>query len=101
VPAEQDYYTLLSYSIVGGNSNSMFSIDSGSGLISLAGKLAGAAQDQYLLTVLMSDETLPVTRTATSSYPTGASSGVTAPAASRARSELAASPGSRRRSPTP
>jgi hypothetical protein len=45
----------------------MFSIDGGSGLISLAGKLIGAAQDQYLLTVLMSDETLPVVRTATCS----------------------------------
>ncbi|HLH53380.1 MAG TPA: cadherin domain-containing protein [Verrucomicrobiae bacterium] len=57
---DPDLYTVLSYSIIGGNSNSMFAIDNGSGIITVAGDPAAEIQSQYALTVVVSDQTPPV-----------------------------------------
>jgi autotransporter-associated beta strand protein len=64
--SDPDFYTLLSYSIVAGNSNSAFSIDPDSGTISVAADLVAAVQHLYELTVVVSDQTPPVPLTATS-----------------------------------
>ena len=63
---DPDFYTLLSFSIVAGNSNNGFSIDPDSGTISVAGDLVAAVQNLYELTVVVSDQTPPVPLTATS-----------------------------------
>lgn len=74
-----DAYSLLSYSIVAGNSNGAFSIDSQSGLISVAADLAAATQNLYHLAVVLTDQTpstvfsatTTVTVTVTLPYPNG------------------------------
>lgn len=64
--SDPDFYTLLSYSITGGNNNSMFTVGSQSGVISVAGDLNVATQSVYNLTVVVSDQTPPTPLTATS-----------------------------------
>lgn len=59
-------YTVLSYSIIDGNSNSMFAIDSASGILSVAGDPTAAIQSQYDLTLVVSDQTPPLPLMATS-----------------------------------
>ncbi len=66
VGSDPDFYTLLAYSIVGGNSNSMFTIGNHSGTISVAGDLDATAQSVYNLAVMASDQTPPSPLTATS-----------------------------------
>jgi len=66
IGTDPDFYTLLSYSIVGGNSNGMFTIDNQSGAVLVAGDLSVALQSVYNLTVLVSDQTPPAPLTATS-----------------------------------
>jgi len=64
--SDPDFYTLLNYSIVGGNSNSMFTIGNQSGVISVAGDPIVATQSVYNLTVMISDQTPPTPLMATS-----------------------------------
>ncbi|MFO1512624.1 MAG: cadherin domain-containing protein [Verrucomicrobiota bacterium] len=64
--SDPDFYTLLSYSITGGNSNAMFTIGGQSGVISVAGDLNAATQSVYNLTVVANDQTPPLSLTATS-----------------------------------
>lgn len=63
---DPDFFTLLSYSIVAGNSNQMFHIDPDSGQITLAGDPIAAAQNIYPLKVVVSDQTPPLPLMATS-----------------------------------
>jgi autotransporter-associated beta strand protein len=63
---DPDFYTLLSYSIVAGNSNGGFAIDPDSGSISVAGDLVAGVQSFYNLTIVVSDQTPPIPLTATS-----------------------------------
>jgi autotransporter-associated beta strand protein len=64
--SDPDFYTVLSYSIIGGNSNGMFAIDHDSGTITVAGDPTAAIQNLYSLTVVVSDQTPPVPLMATS-----------------------------------
>jgi autotransporter-associated beta strand protein len=64
--SDPDFYTLLSYSIVAGDSNRTFAIDTDSGTISVAADPVAATQNLYGLTVVVSDQTPPVPLTATS-----------------------------------
>jgi autotransporter-associated beta strand protein len=67
IGSDPDFYTLLSYSIISGNSNSMFSIGNQSGVVSVAGDPSVATQAVYNLTVMVSDQTPPTPLMATSS----------------------------------
>lgn len=64
--SDPDFYTVLSYSIIGGNENSMFAIDNDTGILTVAGDPTAAIQNQYNLTVAVSDQTPPVPLMATS-----------------------------------
>ena len=64
--SDPDLYTLLSYSIVSGNSNGMFSIGNHSGVITVVGDANVATQSVYNLAVVASDQTGPSPLTATS-----------------------------------
>ncbi|HNQ72869.1 MAG TPA: cadherin domain-containing protein [Verrucomicrobiota bacterium] len=59
--SDPDPLTMLTYSIVGGNSNNMFSIGNQSGVITLAGDLNAAQQSLYNLSVVASDGSLTAT----------------------------------------
>lgn len=61
-----DFYSVLTYSIVDGNKNNAFDIDSQKGLITVAGDLSAAVQNVYQLTVALVDETEAGVLTATS-----------------------------------
>ena len=64
--SDPDFYTLLAYSILAGNSNNMFTVDTNSGVISVAGDLNTAIQTNYTIKVMVSDQTLPTPLMATS-----------------------------------
>ncbi|PYI85848.1 MAG: hypothetical protein DME26_10045, partial [Verrucomicrobia bacterium] len=66
VGADPDSYTRLSYSIAAGNSDGMFNIDSATGEITVAGDLVAATKNVYELNVVVSDQTPPLSLTATS-----------------------------------
>ncbi len=66
IGSDPDFFTLLSYSITGGNSNAMFTIGNQSGVISVAGDPNVATQSVYTLTVVVSDQTPPTSLMATS-----------------------------------
>lgn len=57
--SDPDFYTVLSLSIVGGNSNSMFALDNALGAISVVGDLNSAAQSSYTLSVRAMDNGAP------------------------------------------
>ncbi len=59
--SDPDPLTLLTYSIVDGNSNGMFSIGSQSGVITLVGDLNAAQQSLYNLSVAAADQSLTAT----------------------------------------
>src|SRR5207244_657973 len=63
--SDPDFHTVLSYSIIAGNSNSMFAIDNDSGILTVAGDPTAAIQSQYNLTVVVSDQmpSLPLVAT--------------------------------------
>jgi autotransporter-associated beta strand protein len=63
---DPDFYTLLSYSIVAGDTNRTFAIDADTGTISVAADPVAAIQHLYELTVVVSDQTPPIPLTATS-----------------------------------
>ncbi len=46
--SDPDFHTVLSFSIIAGNSNSMFAIDKDSGILTVAGDPTGAIQNQYI-----------------------------------------------------
>ncbi len=66
IGTDPDFYTLLSYSILSGNSNGSFNIGSHSGVVTVAGDLNAALQNVYNLSVVVSDETPPMPLMATS-----------------------------------
>jgi autotransporter-associated beta strand protein len=53
---DTDFYSVLTYSIVDGNSNNVFNIDSQTGLITVAGDLSAAVQNVYQLTAVLTDQ---------------------------------------------
>lgn len=66
IATDPDLFTLLSYSIIQGNEDGMFGIDSDTGTITVAGDPTAAIRSQYNLTIVVSDQTPPVPLVATS-----------------------------------
>ncbi len=66
VGADPDFYTLLAYSIIGGDTNGLFAIDNQTGEVRVAGDLNAAPQSLYQLLVQVSDQTPPTPLMATS-----------------------------------
>ena len=64
--SDPDYYTVFAYSLLSGNSNTMFALDTNYGTITVAGDLNAATQSVYTLTVAVSDQTAPTPLMATS-----------------------------------
>ena len=58
--ADQDFYTVLTLSIIGGNSNAMFTVSNATGNLVVAGDLNPATQSVYNLTIQVADNGSPV-----------------------------------------
>ncbi len=58
--ADVEYYGLTTLTILSGNSNNMFQLASGTGLLTVAGDPDSLLQNQYLLTIRVSDSGSPV-----------------------------------------
>ena len=57
--ADQDYYSILSYSILSGNTNNVFAIGSQSGVVTANGDLTSALAGSYNLAIRVSDSLQP------------------------------------------